>query len=332
MSKPVEMIEVWRGAILECVHVGHAVVCDAAGNIVQAWGDPDAVIYPRSSCKMLQALPLVESGAADAFGLTKEQLALSCASHRGAAIHTERVTRWLNELGLADADLRCGIQEPGDIEARNSLIRAFSEPCQFHNNCSGKHSGFLTYTKHVGAGPEYVEVTHPLQVAVRAAFEEVTGIDSPGYGIDGCSAPNFATTVHGLARAMGYFAGASVGGSARQRAAVRLVEAMMLHPELVSGEGAATTELMRALGGKGAVKSGADGVYIAILPELGLGVALKIVDGSDKAKSAAIAAILINLGVLDAANPTALRYVNTTERNRRGLPTGTMKAASGFPA
>ena len=332
MTKPVEMIEVWRGQILECLHLGHAVICDASGNIVNAWGDPDAVIYPRSSCKMIQALPLVESGAADAFGLTTQQLALSCASHRGAAIHTERVTQWLNDLGLGEADLRCGAQEPGDIKARNALIRAYSEPCQIHNNCSGKHSGFLTYTKHIGAGPEYVEVTHPLQVAIRAGFEEVTGHESPGYGIDGCSAPNFATTVHGLARAMGYFAGASAGGSARDKAAVRLVDAMMLHPELVSGEGAATTELMRALGGKGAVKSGADGVYIAILPERKLGVVLKLIDGSDKAKASAMAALLVHLGVLDAAHPTALRYVNTTERNRRGLVTGTMKAAPGFTA
>jgi L-asparaginase II len=279
---------------------------------------------------MLQALPLVESGAADAFGLTTEQLALSCASHRGAAIHTDRVARWLGGLGLGEADLRCGKQEPGDIEARNSLIRAYSEPCQIHNNCSGKHSGFLTYTKHIGAGPEYVELTHPLQLAIRAAFEEVTAIDSPGHGIDGCSAPNFATTVHGLARAMGYFASASAGGSVRDKAAVRLVEAMMQHPELVSGEGAATTELMRALGGKGAVKSGADGVYVAILPGRKLGVALKLMDGSDKAKSSAMTAILIRLGVLDAAHPTALRYVDTVETNRRGLVTGTMKAAPGF--
>ena len=330
MTSAVEMIEVWRGQIRENLHLGHAVICDAGGAVVESWGDPAAVIYPRSSCKMVQALPLVESGAADAFELTTEQLALSCASHRGAAIHTERVARWLSDLGLGEADLRCGRQEPGDIEARNRLIRGNEEPCQIHNNCSGKHSGFLTYTKHIGAGPEYVDLTHPLQVAIRAAFEEVTGIDSLGHGIDGCSAPNFATTVHGLARAMGYFAGASTGASARDKAAVRLVEAMMRHPELVSGEGAATTELMRALDGQGAVKSGADGVYIAILPGRKLGVALKLIDGSDKAKAAAMAAILIRLGALDAAHPTASRYVNTTERNRRGLVTGTMKATPGF--
>jgi len=330
MGQPVPMVEVWRGDILENAHSGHAVVCNIAGDIIQAWGNPDFVTYPRSSCKMIQALPLVESGAADAFGLTTEQLALSCASHRGAAMHTERVTRWLGGLGLSERDLRCGVQVPGDDEARNALVLAHEQPCQIHNNCSGKHSGFLTYTKHVGAGPEYVDPSHPLQKAIRAAFEEVTGMASPGFGIDGCSAPNFATTVHGLARAMGYYAGAASGNSARDKAAVRLVEAMMRHPELVSGEGAATTELMRALDGEGVVKSGADGVYVAILPKKRLGVALKIVDGSDKAKAAAMTAILVHLGVLDADHATARQYLKTVERSRRGLITGTMKAAPGF--
>ncbi len=328
MTNAVELVEVWRGPLRECVHVGHAVICDASGQIVEAWGDPDAVIYPRSSCKMVQALPLVESGAADAFGLGKEHLALACSSHRGAAMHTDRVAGWLAILGLGESDLRCGPQEPTDTEARNRLVRDGFKPCQIHNNCSGKHSGFLTFTKHVGAGPEYVEVSHPLQAAIRTTIEEVTGIDSPAHGTDGCSAPSFATTLHGLARAMAFFASASGGRSVREGAAVRLVEAMMQHPELVSGTGAATTELMRALGGKGAVKSGADGVYTAILPGRRLGVALKLMDGSDKAKSSAMAAILIRLGLLDATHPTALRYVNTTERNRRGLVTGTMKAAA----
>ena len=330
MSEPAELIEVWRGEILECLHLGHAVICDASGSIVEAWGNPDAVIYPRSSCKMLQALPLLESGAADAYGLTTEQLALACASHRGASIHTEPVSRWLSDLGLGEPDLRCGPQLPGDRDARYGLIRAYESPCQIHNNCSGKHTGFLTWCKHAGAGPEYVEITHPLQVAVRAAFEEVTGLDSPGYGIDGCSAPNFATTVHGLARAMGYFAGAASGGSARDKAAVRLTGAMVKHPELIAGEGECCTDLMRAMGGKVAVKTGADGVYAAILPERKLGVALKIIDGSSKAKDAAMAAILIHLGVLEAGHPAAKARVNTVERNRRGLETGTMKAAAGF--
>lgn len=330
MNDPAELIEVWRGPIRECLHLGHAVICDGSGNIVEAWGEPDAVIYPRSSCKMLQALPLIESGAADALGLKTEQLALACASHRGAEIHTTRVRNWLRTLGLSEPDLRCGPQMPADREAQYGLIRGFEEPCQIHNNCSGKHSGFLTWCKHMGAGPEYIDVSHPLQVAVRSAFEEVTGLESPGYGIDGCSAPNFATTVHGLARAMAYFSCAAGGGTSREKAAVRLTEAMVTHPELIAGEGECCTEMMRAMGGKVAIKTGADGVYVAILPEQKLGVALKIVDGGDKAKDAAMAALLIHLGVLEADHPAARRRINTAERNRRGVVTGTIKAAAGF--
>jgi len=146
VAGPVPMAEVWRGEILESVHYGHAVVCDSSGQIVQAWGDPDAVILPRSSCKMIQALPLVESGAADAIGLDQEHLALACASHRAAAIHTDIVRRWLSDLDLNDSDLICGPQVPRDAVAENAMIRAKDAPCRYHNNCSGKHAGFLTVT------------------------------------------------------------------------------------------------------------------------------------------------------------------------------------------
>jgi len=157
MIRPIDLVEVWRGDLLESVHQGHAVICDATGQIIEAWGDPGAVIYPRSSSKMIQALPLVESGAADQFGLTAAQLALSCASHQGAPIHTDPVGLWLRDMGLSDDDFRCGPQEPRDHEDRDRLIRAGDQPCRIHNNCSGKHAGFLTLTQHLGAGPEYVD-------------------------------------------------------------------------------------------------------------------------------------------------------------------------------
>ena len=329
MTQAVAMIEQWRGGRLECSHLGHAVIVDAKGEIVESWGDPGAVIYPRSSCKMLQALPMVESGVADAAGLTTEQLALSCASHRGAAIHTARVGRWLSDLGLGEANLRCGSHWPGDVPERDRLIISGETPCQIHNNCSGKHAGFLTFTKHLGAGPEYVDPDHPIQRAIRQGFEEVTGEESPGYGIDGCSAPNFATTVLGLGRAMAAYAAAD-GGNARSDAMVRLREAMMLHPELVAGEGEADTELMRAARGTVATKGGADGVHVAILPEHGLGIALKIMDGSEKAREAAITSLLVRLGVIEATHPTAQRFLMSEMRNWRGLVTGGLRLSPSF--
>ncbi|WP_281992839.1 asparaginase [Sulfitobacter geojensis] len=325
MTQAAPFTEVWRGPFLESVHSGHAVICDASGEIVQAWGDPTCTIMPRSSSKMIQALPLITSGAADKRGLTTQQLAIACASHQGAAIHTDLVATWLETLGLNDDDFRCGPQDPADKDAHEGLIRAHKSPCQIHNNCSGKHAGFLTLTQHLKAGPDYVDPDHPLQRACLEAFETVTQETSPGYGIDGCSAPNYACTLHGMARAMAHFAAAPEGS-----AEARLHQAMRLHPELVAGETRACTELMRAMDGKVALKTGAEGFFIAILPEQKLGIALKAACGTTRAAECAIAALLVKLGVLDANHPATLKRMNAPIKNWRGIETGILKPAAGL--
>lgn len=330
MIKAAPMVELWRGGLLESTHVGHAILCDENGQIVKAWGDPERIIFPRSSCKMIQALPLVESGAADAAGLTPAHLALSCASHQGAALHVNMARDWLATLGLGEPDLRCGSHEPYDRAERDRLICDHEGPCQLHNNCSGKHSGFLTTTKHLKAGPEYVEIDHPLQKAIRAATEEVTGETVAGYGIDGCSAPNFAMSVTGLARAMASFACASEGASARQSAMARLRNAMAAYPDLVAGEGRACTELMRAMEGRVSLKTGAEAVFVAMIPEKRLGLALKIEDGNSRASEAALVGILSGLGMLDAAHPMAQKRLPAPQRNWRGFNTGELRLDSGF--
>lgn len=327
MTTPVRLVEIWRGGLMESFHQGHAVVVDGGGQIVDAWGDPGAVVYPRSSAKMIQALPLISSGAADRYGLGGEHLALACASHNGAHIHTDRVKSWLDQLGLDDAALRCGPQVPDDDDARFELIRQGRDPVQMHNNCSGKHSGFLTLAQYMGAGPEYIEIDHPVQQAALAAFEEVTGEASQGYGIDGCSAPNFMTTLAGMARAMAWFATAPGRSDQQSRAATRLVQAMGQYPELVAGEGRCCTALMRAGNGKFAVKTGAEGFFVAILPEQKLGIALKIADGAGRASECAITQLLVRHGALTADNPVVGAYVNAPIHNRRGIRTGEMRAA-----
>lgn len=324
-----EMIELWRGGQRESLHLGHAVICDRSG-VVEAWGNPGAIIYPRSSCKMVQALPLVESGAADAAGLTARHLALACASHNGARMHVDAVGDWLAAQGMDESDLRCGSHMPRDPAENRRLTCSDESPCQLHNNCSGKHAGFLTLNRHLNGGPEYVEPAHPVQRAVKAAFEEVTGEDSPGFGIDGCSAPNYACTLEGLGMAMARFA--SPGTDIRGKAMSRLVDAMRAHPELVAGEGRACTALMRAMGGHTAVKTGAEGVFVAILPEQGLGIALKILDGASRASEAAITALLVHLGLLTRDDPVVRTYLNAPIRNWRGIVTGEMRGAAGFPA
>ncbi len=326
----VPLVELWRGGLPESLHAGHAVICDERGEIVEAWGDPQAVIFPRSSCKMIQALPLLESGAADAAGLTDRHLALACASHQGAALHVGAVRDWLGTLGLAEPDLRCGAHWPDDHAERDRLILSHDGPCQLHNNCSGKHAGFLTLTRHLGAGPEYVEIDHPLQQAIRAATEEVTQEAVAGYGIDGCSAPNFAMTLHGLARAMAAFACATDTGDLRARAMHRLTRAMAAHPMLVAGEGRACTELMQAMDGRVAIKTGAEGVYVAILPEQKRGIAVKIADGRSRASEAVIAALLVRLGALDPEHPATRKRLDAPQLNWRGIDTGVLRLAPTF--
>ena len=327
MTDPAPLVELWRGPFLESHHSGHLAIVHAEDGLVAAYGDAAKVILPRSSSKMIQALPLVESGAADAAGLTTEHLALSCASHNGAAIHTDRVGAWLSDLGLSKDALRCGPQMPDDPAAHKHLLCSDTAPGQMHNNCSGKHTGFLTLTRHLKAGPEYIDPDHPVQQAVLSAFEETTGEVSPGYGIDGCSAPNFAATVTGLATAMARFAGASDEGDSRSRAMHRLATSMKAHPDLVAGEGKACTELMRAMPGRTVIKTGAEGVFIAIVPERRLGVALKVADGTTRASECAIAAVLVALGVLDPDHPATRKRLGTVIESRRGIPAGRMDAA-----
>ena len=323
------MVELWRGGLHEGSHLGHAVIWEPGG-IVQSWGDPGTVIFPRSACKMVQALPLVESGAADAVGLTDRHLALSCASHQGDALHVGMTGRWLADLGLGEPDLRCGAHEPYGRDERDRLIRADEAPCQLHNNCSGKHCGFLTTTQHLKAGPEYIEIDHPLQRAIRAATEEVAQETVAGHGIDGCSAPNFAVSIGGLARSMAAFAAASDTGSSRERAMYRLTRAMAAHPELVAGEGRACTELMRAMDHKVAIKTGAEAVFTAIIPSLQMGIAVKIIDGGTRASEAVITALLQRLGVLDPGHPMAQKRLPGVVKNCRGLSVAELRLAEGF--
>ncbi|MFD1342649.1 asparaginase [Litorisediminicola beolgyonensis] len=328
---PAPFAEIWRGDIAESHHVGHAVICDATGDIVEAWGDPEAIILPRSSAKMIQAMPLVTSGAAEAAGLTSEQLALACASHEGAPIHIDRVAAWLSDRGLSEDDLRCGAQPTRDRALKIHNIKHDIPPNQLHNNCSGKHAGFLTLNQHLGGGPEYHETDHPVQRACLEIFEDLTGMTSPGYGIDGCSAPNFATSMHGMARAMARFASATEADVAG-RAMIALREAMMAHPMLVAGEGRACTRLMQAATEPVAVKTGAEGYFTAILPERGFGIAVKCIDGATRGAECAIAALLVRLGAASADHPDVAAFLNPEIPNRRGVKTGEIRPAPGLLA
>ncbi len=329
-GEPIPMVEVWRGDRVESLHRGHAVVTDARGGINASFGDPGRVIYPRSSCKMVQALPLIETGAADAFGLGSEELALACASHQGSALHVTAVSRWLDRLGLGEADLRCGPQKPADGKTAHQRASRGDPVGQLHNNCSGKHAGFLTLNRHLGGGPEYIEPDHPVQLLVRDAFEGMTGEEISGIAIDGCSAPNFATSLKSLATAMARMADRSQLSPRRASAAEQLLSAMADHPQLIGGTGRACTELGTALEGRSIVKVGAEGVFVAILQESGLGVALKIEDGGRRAAEAAIAGLLVRLGELTEEHPAIQKRLYAPILNRRQISTGMLRPHEEF--
>ncbi len=314
-----------RGPITENRHAGILAIADSSGAIREGWGDVDRAILPRSAIKMIQALPLMESGAADAAGLTTEHLALACASHEGAPMHTDRVSAWLAAMDLNEDALRCGPQPP-----RDRTLRAAGAPAsRVLNNCSGKHAGFLTYAKHVGAALDgYLDPDGRVQGDVAAAFAETTGDETPlAYGIDGCSAPNFVSSAAGVARAMAQFA--APANDARGAAMTRLRDAMRAHPLLMSGDGRACAALINATDGRAVVKTGADGVFTGIVPEHGLGFCLKIEDGNRAASEALCAAALVRVGVLDAGHPVARALMQTQIRNFNGEVVGERRVVLG---
>lgn len=307
MANPI-LVEITRGPLVESVHRGAIAVANADGEIVFSLGDIETPTFPRSSLKMVQALPLVESGAADAFGLNTEHLALACASHSSEPMHTERVAKWLERIGCTEQDLACGAH-PSRVEAVNdAMIKRGEKPTRIFNNCSGKHSGFLTVCRHWDIATKgYEHRHHPVQEAIEKALCEVARVKSVEAGVDGCVAPAFALPTSAFARALAQYADPRRQQKTRADAIKRLVAAMMAHPELVAGTGRSDTILMNAAKGRIATKAGAEAYYAAIVPEMGLGIALKIDDGTGRASETAIAAILDKLGLLGASAHEVLR-------------------------
>lgn len=328
MADPVLLAEVTRGPFVESRHIGHAVISRADGSIVESWGNPDELVFARSACKLLQALPLVESGAGA--GLSTEQLALACASHSAERRHIDLVRRWLGDLGLDEHALCCGPQASRDDQLAAEMIRKGEPVTSAFNWCSGKHSGFLTLARHLGASLDYVDLDNPVQKAVRETFEDMTGDVSPGFGFDGCSAPNFVSRLSGMAAAMARVATADDRSDVRSRAAVTLRDAMLTHPEMVAGSGGLDTELVKAAKEPVVLKSGAEGFYVAILPKQKLGVALKIAGGADPGAMVAITALMVRLGVLDGANPVVQRFLAPKIMNWAGLEVGGLRPAAGL--
>ena len=315
MTDPL-LVELVRWPLTESRHPVHVAVVDTGGAVVRAWGDAERITHPRSAAKPLQALPLVETGAADAFGLGDVELALACASHTGESGHVEAVERWLGRIGCSVADLECGVQRD-----RGATPAA--------NNCSGKHAGFLTVARHLGIDPAgYIEVSHPVQQVVTGVLSEITGtpMDPALTGRDGCGIPVHPVPLRALALAAARFGDPSSLSESRAAAARRLAAAMVTEPWFVAGTGRLCTELLADATGDVLVKVGAEGVQFAALPHRGVGVALKVEDGSVPASEIALGHVLAELEGRDRPDVFGPRRRVT---NHAGVPVGELRVTAG---
>jgi L-asparaginase II len=330
MSNPV-LVEVTRGDRVESAHRGAVAVCDTDGRLLVEVGDVSRAVFPRSAVKAIQALPLVESGAADAYGYGDRELALACASHSGEPMHADLARSMLERAGLGVEALECGAHWPLSHDATIALARTGGSPTALHNNCSGKHSGFLCTCVHGKLDHHgYVGFDHPMQQMIREAMQDVTGAvhDAGNSAIDGCSIPTFAVPLTSLAHGFARMATGQGLEASRAQAAKRLLQACMAEPVLMSGTGAMDAKLIQAAPGRIFVKTGAEGVYCAALPELGLGIALKCDDGAGRAAESMIAATLAHLLAADAAlSGEFSRLARPDIPTRLGVPVGHIRPA-----
>ena len=299
---PVKMVEVWRGPLVECMHHGVAAVANAAGEIIEGWGDIGLETFPRSALKPIQAIALVETGAYQARGLTSRHLAMACASHRGQPIHTELVSAWLADLGLDQNALACGPDHPSDEASAAAAIRDGHPTQRIYHNCSGKHCGFLTVAKHQGWAVEgYAHIDHPAQQLYLDSLSELLGRDAHAlpFGVDGCALPAAAVTMKDMAVMMARYAAARVSSPSRRDAILAIHDAMRRHPEYISGTGQPGVELARVTRGRIIMKTGAEGFMMVFIPDQGLSAVVKIMDGNARARVPALIAVLSAVGLLD---------------------------------
>lgn len=322
------LVEATRGGLVESRHRGAAIVVDAQGASVLQLGDTEQAVFPRSAVKALLALPLIETGAADRLGLTPAEVALACASHSGEPEHVALVSAMLGRVGRGAEVLECGAHWPYRDAAMRAMVAAGQTPTALHNNCSGKHAGFVCLACDQGHDPTgYVAPDHPTMRMVTAALSEMTGtvLDERNRGIDGCSIPTFAIPLRALALAFARFATGQGMAGDRAAAAARLRAAVAAHPFMVGGTDSFDSHLMETMGDAVFSKTGAEGVFCVALPTLGLGVALKCDDGASRASEIATGAILARL--LPDHAEALWAFANRPLRNWNQIEVGEVRPA-----
>jgi L-asparaginase II len=333
-ADPVAVL-VRRGDRVESVHRIAYAVADAGGGLLHHEGDVRRPVFPRSAVKPVQALALIESGAAERFALSERELALACASHGGEPMHTEAVATWLARIGLDRSALKCGVHAPTHEPTGRRLIAEGQAPSALHNNCSGKHAGMLTLALHLGVPIEgYTAPDHPVQQRISAVLAAMSGVSLAPPAIDGCGIPTHPLPLADLAAAIARLGAPGPDpddAPGRAQACARIRAAMAGHPLLVAGSGRACSLIMAAAPGV-LVKTGAEGVYVAALPEQRLGLALKVADGASRAAVVALMTLLQRLGALDPGASAALGDLAAPElRNHAERLVGRIEPAPGWP-
>jgi L-asparaginase II len=295
---PPPLVQVLRGGLVESVHRGHLAAVSPEGRLLVGLGDPDFPLFLRSAAKPLQALPVVEEGAADRFGLTAAELALLCGSVAGAETHVAAVRSVLAKGGLEEDLLACGAQRPADRAMARRLDDRGEPYLPVHNACAGKHAGMLLLCAHKGWEPKgYLLPEHPLQRLIRQTVAELCAIppEAMGVAVDGCGVPTFQVPLRAAARAYARLAAPKADrelSQGRRAALRRLMDAAAEHPEMIAGDGLLCTELIRAAAGGAFAKFGAEASYGLALRERAIGVVFKVEDGGGRAAAPAAVACL----------------------------------------
>lgn len=319
-----------RGPVVECVHYGDVAVLDSSGDLIAVCGDPDTYTYFRSSAKPIQALNLIISGAAERFGIYDKELALVCASHYSEDEHLDTARSILAKAGLDESHLRCGKARSIKPEIAFAQSEQGILPQRIKSDCSGKHSGMLATCVHKGyALDSYLDPEHPLQKEIIAILSEVCDypIERISIGVDGCGVPVFALPIRNMALAYARFAVPERLPAPYREASKRIFRAMNAHPEMVSGTGGFCTALMKATGGRMIGKVGAMGVYTIGIKDSGLGIALKIADGTPGMAQVAAMQVLSELGLLSEDEYRVLEpFHHPPVLNDEGSVVGEVKA------
>jgi len=324
------LASVWRGGEVESVHRGSWCLMDGAGRVLDGVGPWDQSFFARSSTKALQAIPIFESGAASRFKLSDMEIALAVSSHNAEPCHVTTARGLLDRIGVGEDELGCGPQPPGDPEARAVLISNNVPPGRVHNNCSGKHAGFLALTKYLDAEvASYLDFESASQTLIRDAVADFTGLgpEELGRAIDGCSAPTFRMPLSALGTAFARFTSPEGLAAERRGACERIMTSVQRYPVLLAGRSRRLdTALVEVTGGRLFPKIGAEAVYVVGVHGKDRALAVKVDDGGLRGLHAVVVELLRRFGFLDSAEARALEaYRQNTLRNWDGVEIGRLE-------